>query len=229
MISRTYVAAAALASVVGAVGPRRTAAVTKPIPLALLAGEVIRGWRNRPGIDNVLLTAAVAFSAAGDRAMLLEEFTPPSPADGERRLTVGHPLTLKDSRLACGATLFAGAQLSYCALLWRRGVRPRAHTLLPRVAVLGESAAVIAAHRPRLLAVLLPYGNTLATMSALAADAPTNQPALRVGGLLFLASDLTILNRRHLIGDPGLRRLSEIWVLASYFAAQALLIDGLAD
>lgn len=220
-------AAAAAAAAAGAFGSERVAALTKPLPMALLASTVVAGRRKRPPIDTALLAAAMAFSAAGDRAMLREEFTPRSPADEKRRLPRSHPMTRKDARLALGASLFAGAQVSYCTLLWRRGARPRPATALPRMAVLGESAAVIAIHRPRLLSVLGPYGTTLAAMSTLAAECPGDRPGLRIGGLLFLASDLTILNRRHLIGDPTARRLSEAWVLASYFAAQALLVDGL--
>ncbi|GAB21116.1 MAG TPA: hypothetical protein DIW80_07180 [Gordonia polyisoprenivorans] len=224
-----YALAAGVASVAGAYGSRRAAALTKPVPLALLAAEVGRGWRTRTPVDNALLGAAVAFSAAGDRAMLAEEFAPAAPEDHHTRLPLAHPLSAKDSRLALGAALFAGAQLSYCTLLWRRGARPRVPDVAPRMLALAESAAVIGYHRPRLLSVLGPYGNTLATMSALAASAPTGQPALRVGGLLFLASDLSILNRRHLMSDPARRRAVEVWVLASYFAAQALLVGTLAE
>ena len=52
---------------------------------------------------------------------------------------------------------------------------------------------------------------------------------MRTGGLLFLASDLTIINRRHLINNPRLAAAGEAWVLASYFAAQWLLLTGLGS
>ncbi|MGW0039355.1 lysoplasmalogenase family protein [Gordonia sp. NPDC003376] len=225
-------AATVVATAAGALGSRRTAAVTKPLPMLLVAGAAARGWRERPALDNALLAAAVGASMAGDRAMMLEEFSPLAPDDRQRRRGVSAPLTTKDARLAWGATLFAVAQLSYCALMARRGARIRARSLAPRMAVLGESAAIVAYHRPRLLPVLGPYGNTLAAMSALAADLdhrgdPSGR-GLHVGGLLFLASDLTILNRQHLIDHPTLRIAGEIWVLASYFTAQALLIRGLS-
>lgn len=229
-----FACAATVASVAGAYGSQRIAAFTKPVPMALLAAEVIAGRRTRPPLDTALLAAAVAFSAAGDRAMLLEEFAPLCADDERRRLPLSHPLSTKDSRLARGAALFSGAQLSYCALLWRAGARPAAGALAPRLVALGESAAVIGYHRPRLLSILGPYGNTLALMSALASAAPPHgspsaQPGLRIGGLLFLASDLSILNRRHLITNQTLRQVVEMWVLASYFAAQALLIESLAE
>ncbi|RPA62335.1 lysoplasmalogenase [Gordonia oryzae] len=224
-----YALASGVAAITGAYGSRRAAALTKPVPLALLAVEVGRRWHTRAPVDNALLGAAVVCSAAGDRAMLTEEFTPTTPEDQRTRLPLAHPLSTKDSRLALGAALFAGAQLSYCALLWRRGARPRVREVAPRMLALAESAAVIGYHRPRLLSVLGPYGNTLATMSALAASAPTGQPTLRIGGLLFLASDLSILNRRHLMSNPVRRRAVEVWVLASYFTAQALLVGTLAE
>lgn len=220
--------AAAVATITGAFGSRRAAALTKPLGILVPAAYAARRIPDMPRTDAALLAAAMAFSMAGDRAMLVEEFSPLTSADERKTLPASDPLTAKDRRLAWGATLFSGAQLAYCALLWRRGARPHVATVLPRVAILAESATVIAYHRPRLLQILGPYGNTLAMMSALAADSPTARTQLRLGGALFLASDLTILNRRHLLSNPVARRLAEVWVLASYFAAQALLIDGLS-
>ncbi|WP_279097513.1 lysoplasmalogenase [Gordonia bronchialis] len=208
-----YVVAAAVATICGARGPRRAAEVTKPIPIALLAFDVARGTRQRRTADSVLLAGVIGASAAGDRLMLLEEFEPEPDA--------------KDRHLRWGATLFAAAQLCYIASMWRAGARPDVYLLAPRLALLGESAVVMARHRPRLLPVLGPYGQTLATMSALAADLDRPQPRMRAGGWLFLASDLTILNRRHLLDDPRARTVAEAWVLASYFAAQGLLVTGL--
>ncbi|AZG48726.1 lysoplasmalogenase family protein [Gordonia insulae] len=211
-----YVAAAAAATVAGAVHDRRAAALTKPVPLAILGVHMVRGLRRRRPLDNALLAGAVAFSMAGDRAMLLEEFT---EVDGAQ----------KDRRLQIGAALFAGAQLCLTGAMVRRGARPRPAGMLVRTAVLAESATVMAVRRPRLLPVLGAYGNTLALMSATAASVARPQPQMRAGGLLFLASDLTIINRRHLIRDDRLAAVAEAWVLASYFAAQWLLMTGLAD
>ncbi|MDL9935693.1 lysoplasmalogenase [Gordonia sp. ABSL1-1] len=207
-----YAVSAAAATACGALGSRRSAAITKPIPIALLAAHVAAGGRERPPVDNVLLAGVIGFSATGDRFMLNEEFETEPQA--------------KDQNLRLGATLFAGAQLCYAATMWRRGARPEPRTLAPRGLLLAESAAVLALHRPRLLPVLGAYGQTLVLMSALASTTPTPQPQVRIGGLLFLASDLTIINRRHLLRHPRVRQAAEIWVLASYFAAQALLLDG---
>ncbi|NDZ93959.1 lysoplasmalogenase [Streptomyces sp. SID6673] len=210
-----YLAAAAAATVTGAVHRRRAAEITKPLPLLVLAVHSARGARRRGGVDNALLAGALAFSAAGDRAMLLEEFTD-EPSD-------------KDRRLQIGASLFACAQLCLTGVMWRRGARPRPAGLLLRTAILAESATVMALRRPRLLPVLGGYGNTLALMSSTAGAAERPQPRLRTGGWLFLASDLTIINRRHLIGDKRLAAVAEAWVLASYFAAQWLLMTSLSE
>ncbi|MET9202001.1 lysoplasmalogenase family protein, partial [Gordonia sp. NPDC003585] len=174
---------------------------------------VAAGYRRRTPLDTALLTAIVAASAAGDRLMLLEEFETDQDA--------------KDRYLRWGASVFGAAQLSYAAAMLRAGARPTARLLAPRLAILTESAVVMAVHRPRLLTVLGPYGQSLALMSALAADVKNPQPRMRIGGWLFLASDLTILNRRHLITDQRVRTAAEVWVLATYFAAQALLVSGL--
>ena len=206
-----YVAASAAATVSGALHRRRIAGITKPLPIAILAGVAARGRHRRSGADNLLLAGVVGFSAAGDRAMLLEEFNG------------------RDRWLAIGASLFAGAQSCYITTMYRRGARPRPRHLVIRSAVLAESSLVLARHRPALLPVLSGYGATLAIMSAMSADVPRPQPSMAIGGALFLASDLTIINRRHLISDPRWRAVAEIWVLASYFAAQWLLVTGLSQ
>ncbi|MDH3007755.1 MULTISPECIES: lysoplasmalogenase [Gordonia] len=210
-----YAATTAAATVTGALGHRRAAGLTKPLPMLLLVAQAAAGARERDALDNAGLAGALAFSMAGDRLMLLEEFETEPVA--------------KDRYLRLGATLFAGAQLSYVATMWRAGARPSARQLLPRVGVLAESAAVLARHRPALLPVLGTYGNTLATMSATASAMSDPQPRLRIGGVTFLLSDLAIINRRHLVTDPRVRVAGEAWVLASYFAAQYLLIGGLAE
>ncbi|MXP20820.1 lysoplasmalogenase [Gordonia sp. HNM0687] len=208
-----YFVAAAAATAAGAAHHRSLAALTKPLPLLLLGTRIARRAGARSAFDNALLAGAIAFSTAGDRAMLLEEF-----ADEP---------TEKDRHLRVGASLFAGAQLCLTAAMMRRGARPGARGLITRAAVLAESATVLALHRPRLLPVLGGYGNTLALMSATAAGMSDPQPAMRTGGLLFLASDLTIINRRHLVRNRRLAAAGEAWVLASYFAAQWLLLTGL--
>lgn len=209
-----FTVATAAATVAGAYSTRRAASLTKPVPMALLVARTAAGARSRPAASNLLLAGALAASMAGDRAMLLEEFTPPEdPA--------------KDRCLQTGAGFFGLAQASYIGELHRQGARLELDRLTPRSLLMAESAVVLARHRPKLLPVLMTYGTALASMSATAADSP--DPRLRIGGNLFVASDLTIVNRRHLISDPTWRRLTEAWVLASYFTAQYLLVTGLAE
>ncbi|MEO9327287.1 lysoplasmalogenase [Gordonia aurantiaca] len=210
-----FAATTAVATVSGALGHRRIAGLTKPLPMLILAADTAAGAPGRGAADNAGLAGALVFSMAGDVLMFLEEFETEPDA--------------KDRYLRRGATLFAAAQLSYIATMWRAGARPSSKQLLPRVGLLGESATVLARHRPALLPVLGAYGNTLATMSAMASAMPDTQPRLRIGGLAFLLSDLAIINRRHLVRDRRLRIAGEAWVLASYFTAQYLLICGLAE
>lgn len=216
LVAGVYAVAAAAATAAGASGNRTLAAWTKPLPMLVLGTATAAAIRaeGTTSADAALLAGAIGFSAAGDRAMLLEEFSTDEAA--------------RERHLAIGAGLFACAQTSLCALLLRRGARIRARTLAPRMALLGESAAILAVKNPAALTVLGPYGNSLAVMSALAADAPHPQPALRAGGLLFVLSDLAIVNRRHLLTGARPRALAEAWVLGSYFAAQWLLVTGLA-
>ncbi|GAB07511.1 lysoplasmalogenase [Gordonia amarae] len=211
-----YALTAAAATAAGASGNRTLAAWTKPLPMLVLGAATVPAVREHgtAPADAALLAGAIGFSAAGDRAMLLEEF--------------GTDDAAKERHLAIGAGLFAGAQASLCGLLARRGARVRAKTLTPRMVLLGESAAILAVKNRPALTVLGPYGNSLAVMSALASDAPNPQPALRAGGLLFVLSDLAIINRRYLLTGRRSRTAAEAWVLGSYFAAQWLLVTSLS-
>lgn len=206
-----YAVTALAATGAGAAGRRSAAGLLKPLPLLLLGGRLAA--TPLPHRDRLMISGAVVASAVGDVAMWAEEF-----ADDD---------VAKDRYLACGAGAFALAQVFYCAALARGGARVRPTRFAPRMAVMSEPALVLARHRPRLLTVLGPYGAALATMSAMAADSGLRR--LTAGGLLFQASDVTIVNRRFLVTSPPLRRALEAWVLAGYFAAQALLIDGLTD
>lgn len=210
-----YAAASAAATVTGALGSRRAAAATKPIPLALLGIRVVE-HPHLTRLDRVLVSGALAASAIGDVWMYREEFA--DDADD------------KDRYLQIGAASFGVAQGFYSASMIRRGGRFRPAALAPRLVVMGEPAAILAKFRPRVLPVLGPYGSTLATMSALAST--TGSKRLTAGGITFQASDIAIINRRHLLraDDPraaGARKAVEAWVLGSYFAAQLLLVDGL--
>ncbi|MFT4202256.1 lysoplasmalogenase family protein [Gordonia sp. (in: high G+C Gram-positive bacteria)] len=203
-------AAGLAATAAGAAHNRRLAALTKPIPMALLAARVATDRRTAP-LDRALVLGAIGFSMAGDHWMLREEFASAESAS-------------KNALLRRGAALFAGAQLCYQAAFARRGARFRLRAFAPRMAAMGEPAVVLAANAPSVLPVLGPYGALLAGMSTMAADDGTTAAA---GGLLFQASDIAIINRRHLVHSPALRAGAEAWVLGSYFGAQYLLVDAL--
>lgn len=178
--------------------------------MALLAARVLADRRG-DRIDRALTLGAVGLSMAGDYWMFREEFEPRTSA-------------AKDGYLRRGAAFFAGAQLCYQAAFTRRGARLHARAFLPRMAVMGEPAAILAAKAPAVLPVLGPYGALLAGMSTLAAD---DGQRAAVGRLLFQASDIAIINRRHLVQRPAPRAALEAWVLGSYFAAQYLLVGAL--
>lgn len=210
-----YATSATAATVTGALGMHSAARATKPIPLALLGIRVVE-HPELSKIDRAVIGGAVLASAVGDVWMSREEFADDDAA--------------KDQNLMVGAASFGVAQGLYSTALLRRGARFTSPALVPRVAVMGEPAAILARFRPAILPVLGPYGTALATMSGLAATIGSNR--LTAGGVIFQASDIAIVNRRHLLpaGNPATahaRTAVEAWILGSYFAAQVLLIDGL--
>ncbi|MBA4025264.1 MAG: hypothetical protein C0482_23160 [Gordonia sp.] len=216
---KIFVAATVAVSVAGALRWRPGVAAAKPTALAALALTLARGTRGRSAPDNALLAVAVGASAAGDYFMYREEF-----ATGPD----------KDRSLQTGATMFGLAHLAYLGVLTRHGGRPTNRRLLPRLAVMNEVAALLILNQPRMLPILGIYGGTLATMAATAADPvllrgsgadPTR--LLAAGGIVFMASDATLMNRRYLLRDPLLRALAETAVLSTYFVAQMLLLDGM--
>lgn len=216
---KVFIAATLAVSAAGAARWRPGVAVAKPAALAALAVGVARGARQRSSIDNVLLTAAITASAAGDYFMYREEF-----ATGAE----------KDRQIQTGATMFGLAHLSYLGLLTRHGARPTRARLLSRFGVMNEVTALLVVNAPRLLPVLGTYGATLATMAATAGDPvltagdpgdPTRK--LSLGGITFMASDAMLMNRRYLLRGTGLRAVTEAAVLSTYFVAQMLLLDGM--
>ncbi|GED98801.1 lysoplasmalogenase [Gordonia crocea] len=199
-----------MATIAGARSHRRLAGATKPLPMAILAVRTATQPDISP-VDRALTLGAIGFSMAGDYWMFREEFEPlESPA--------------KNRYLAKGGAFFAGAQVCYQAVFARRGARYSWRGFAPRMALMGEPAAVVAAKAPSVLPVLGPYGALLAGMSTLAGQSGRQAAA---GGLLFQASDAVIMNRRHLASSPTLRSALEAWVLGSYFGAQYLLVDSL--
>ncbi|PBC51022.1 hypothetical protein CJ179_09610 [Rhodococcus sp. ACS1] len=219
-VEHAVFAGATLATVVGAVtGRERLQRVAKPLIAPALAARVLR---RRAGTDVALLLAGLTAATVGDVFMI-------DPDD--------------DARLVRGASAFAVMQVGYSALLLRRGARPTVPALLPRLAGWAGAAALLRGRAKEVAAPLTAYGALLGTTSTLSAD-PSLAPGadvfanvavpgtdrrswLGVGGMLFTASDGLIVVRRLFIRGERGRAAAEGAILASYAAAQLLLVEGM--
>lgn len=216
---------AAAATVAGAVTENeKLQLAAKPLIGPALAVRVLRRRGNLDAVDTGLLLGSLTAATVGDVFMI-------DPDD--------------DTRLRNGARSFAVMQAGYSAVLARRGARPTVPALVPRLLSWLGAAALLRARARTVAPTLTGYGAVLGTMSTLSAD-PALAPGARVvagtvvptagarsrlgvGGLLFLGSDSLIVVRRLFVrGDTG-RRVVEGAVLASYVAAQALLVDGMTE
>ncbi|NLV79849.1 MAG: lysoplasmalogenase [Rhodococcus sp.] len=216
-------AAASAATVVGGVlGNEKLQKVAKPLIMPALAVRVLRRSGDTDRVDTALLLTGTAAATAGDVFMI-------DPDD--------------DARILRGAGSFAVMQTVYSILLARHGARPTRPAVLQRIpAVLGAAGLLGATSRP-VAVPLTAYGSLLATTATLAADpslvpdartvAGTVVPGadrrswLAVGGLVFTASDGTIVLRRALLTNPRARAAAEGFVLATYALAQLLLVEGM--
>ncbi|WP_313358506.1 lysoplasmalogenase family protein [Corynebacterium variabile] len=130
-----------------------------------------------------------------------------------------------------GSAAFALNQVSYIAELWRTGHRPRKITVALRAPVLASGVVTAATGAPAALPAAVGYGSLLAGTSVLAAEEGETTP-LGLGGNLFVLSDGLILARQaFLTGEkPVIRVLDGLvdgLVMATYVAAQLLLVEGL--
>lgn len=146
--------------------------VVKPLLMPLLSGRVLRSDAQDKGRGLLAL--------AGN--------------------TIGDVVLLKPNSLVQGACGFAVNHLAYCDLLVRRGARLHLNSAAIRGIPLAVATAITVKKAPRYLGLVLGYGGTLATMSALAADPDlvTENTASRgfdLGGNLFLLSDFVLLLR----------------------------------
>lgn len=217
-----FLAASAALVVAGATRNRRAEQVVKPLIMLSVQAGLWRTRDQRSTADNALLAVATTASLIGDQLMLEEEFAP-TEAEADRWIVRG-------------ASAFAVNHAAMIALALKLGAHPRAADFAMRAGGLVEGLALLATRRPHLLGPLGSYSAVLATMSAVTAapqlsnavEPATRRPsALELGGLSFIASDATILHRRVFLRDERARALAEGFVLASYAAAQRLLVDGL--
>ena len=216
-------AGATVATVVGAVtGRKRLQRIAKPLIAPALAARVVRRRGATDSVDAGLLLAGLTGATVGDVFMI-------DPDD--------------DARLVRGASAFAVMQACYSALLLRNGARPTPAAWGPRLAGWLGAALLLRARSAGVAAPLTAYGSALATTSTLAAD-PTLAPGagvvasvaipsvdrrswLGLGGVLFTASDGLIVVRRLFVRRERGRAASEGLILASYAAAQLLLVEGM--
>lgn len=214
---------ATTATVVGAViGNERIQQVAKPLMAPALAVRVLRRRADVDAADAGLLLAGLAAATVGDVFMI-------EPDD--------------DARLVRGASSFAVMQAGYSTLLARHGARPTAPALVPRLAGWLGAAGVLRSRARTVSTPLTAYGAVLGTTSTLSAD-PALAPGatvvagtalpnadrrswLALGGMLFTGSDALIVVRRLFVRGEGGRRAAEGVILASYAAAQVLLVEGM--
>ncbi|WP_137723990.1 lysoplasmalogenase family protein [Prescottella subtropica] len=217
-------AGAAAATVYGGVaGSERVQQVAKPLIAPALAARVLRRRADLGTSDTVLLVTGLAAATVGDVFMI-------DPDD--------------DTRLRRGATSFAVMQSAYSALLATHGARPRRGTAAPRLAAWATASGLLAAKAPAVAPTLTGYGALLGTTATLAADPALAPDAaavvglpvpnrrdrrswLGLGGLLFTGSDGLIVVRKLFLRQEKSRVVAEGAVLASYAAAQVLLVEGM--
>lgn len=217
---------ATAATVYGAVtGRERVQQVAKPLIAPALATRVLRRRDHLDTADSALLVAGLAAATVGDVFMIDPDV---------------------DSRLKRGASSFGVMQVAYSSLLARRGARPRRAAALPRLGAWAGASGLLHAKAPTVAKTLTGYGALLGTTATLAAD-PALAPAaadvaglpmpnrrdrrswLGLGGLLFTGSDGTIVMRKLFLRGEKARAVAEGAILASYAAAQLLLVEGMIE
>ncbi|MFI8106580.1 lysoplasmalogenase family protein [Streptomyces sp. NPDC086023] len=206
-------------------GNRTLQLLTKPVAVPLLGLKALRRGRGLAPTERRLILAGLLAAGVGDYYM--------SRSD-------------EDDQIIRGATAFGAMQLLYTALLVRRGGRPHPRSAALPAAAWAAAAGLLAARREpgrtRVPAVLAGYAATLAGTLTLAQDprparlsnavAPLVRPAadrrtwLPAGVVLFAVSDTAILLRRTLLTGTRARGAAQIFVLATYNAAQWLIVEG---
>lgn len=215
-----YLVATAI-TVAGALTGRQSLQwAAKPLMMPLLAADIATSTADIAPPERTLLLGSLGAATVGD-VLLIE------PDD--------------DRRLIAGASSFAVMQTGYAALWWRRGARPRANTVVPRVLAWAGAAGMLRTKAPALAAPLSAYGLTLGSAAVLASDpalapgaknlagltVPDTDPRSRLGlgALLFTVSDGLIVVRRLFARGQRSRRILEGIILATYGGAQFLLTD----
>lgn len=193
---------AVVTAVAGAIGWRRTLAVSKSLIVPLLQDKRMSST----------LRVALAGAWAGD-VILLPPRIPEDEAAARRRLHRG-------------AAAFAVQQMGYLTLMRRAGISPKAKVAVPVALWLAGIAVLDGRIRGRAPDPWISgYGLLLGTSTITAMS--SGDAALRRGGAVFVASDSMIMLRELLLKDPTARAVAEGFVLLSYALAQRSLVDGL--
>lgn len=212
-----YAVAGVVTSLAGALGRRRTHAVSKAALMPLLQVGLVRDRRLSPQGLGALLGATGA-AWVGDLVLIAPEGG--ESGEASRR------------RLRKGAAAFAVQQLIYAGMLVQAGARPRPRSTAVIAGTLLGLAALDTAKESKPDPVVTAYGVLLGTTGALALGMPRSGGDVAIGripwgGASFVASDaMILLGEQVLTGRAA--QAGHGFVLATYALAQRWLVDGLA-
>lgn len=202
-----FLGAAALTAYAGLTERHGLMRLAKPLLMPALATQVARKRKALAPRHTALLAAACGAALAGDVILV-------DPDAG--------------GNLLKGAGAFAVMQTCYITVLRDLGAAPTTSTVLPRLPLLAGAGLLLHAKEGRQALPLGGYGLLLSTTGALAGDPGLGRPRdLFWGGTLFTVSDSLILARRRLATTARTKALLEGLVLATYAAAQHLLVGGM--
>lgn len=212
MLMALMLQSAALATATSALGLTEWHWLFKPLTMVIAIGLVASGAYSAGAIgvfhskNQLLLGAALAGSLAGDVFLMLQDF------------------------FIEGLVSFLGAHLCYL-VLFKRGQRwfPSRRAL---AATLGVGVAMYAflwagGLPPALRAPVAAYVLVIALMAAQATGRATvlrdaSSILVAMGAGFFMLSDSLLATHRFVTPLPW----SQVWVLATYYAAQALIVGG---
>jgi sterol desaturase/sphingolipid hydroxylase (fatty acid hydroxylase superfamily)/uncharacterized membrane protein YhhN len=199
------VQAGALATATSAVGWIELHRVFKPLAMLLAMAWVLQraGWLRQAGRFDLKLLAALVLCLAGDVFLMLQGFFIP------------------------GLVSFLAAHLCYLAL-FRQGVRwfPRRGALVATLLAAAVMYAILLPHLgPVLKVAVAAYALVIAAMAGQAIGRAVvlrdgASLAVAVGAVLFMLSDALLAINRFASPIP----LAQFWVLATYYAAQAVIV-----
>lgn len=203
-----FAVAVAVNLVANAVDATLAVRISKPLLMPALAAYLWFAAREKRVAVPAVILAALAFSTAGDVALL---------GDGT-------------GWFLAGMVFFLGAHIAYLVAFARGGALGRLRRP-PLVAVpIGYAVATAAAlvwMWPGLseAGLAVPVAGYACALAAMATCAAAYGPRVAVGGGLFLVSDLLIaVGVAEVATLPG----PPIWVMATYCAGQFLLVTGWA-